>query len=210
MDFGDILDNALVFVKRRKCLADFIEDKDTDLVNKYAKPQEKVSPPNKVEPFTYPALAQDLTSPSQFYTLQGTVQDIPAVRIHTSQTIGKVKAAEVRSGANDCKLISDPAKYFYEDLGTLFTDLKPRDEEVAQLHVGSVTIVEPFDDTYHHGLEKYAHTPDNSSKRTPLKFLNLFDAGIGARKKAGTILGGPAGFDGIVIGQGVIKNEDHG
>lgn len=44
-------------------------------------------------------------------------------------------------------LISDPAEYFYEDLGTLFTGLKPRDEEVGQFHIGSITVVEPFDDS---------------------------------------------------------------
>ena len=32
LDFGDLLEKVLVVVKRRKCLADFIWDKKTDLV----------------------------------------------------------------------------------------------------------------------------------------------------------------------------------
>lgn len=119
----------------------------------------------------------------------------------------EVKAGEVRSGANDCILISDPAKYFYRDLGTLFTDLKPRDKEVGQLHIDSVTVVKPFNNTI--GLEKYANRPDSSSKRSPSKFLNLLDARVEDRKKTNTILKKPAGFDGIVVGRGVIKSEDH-
>ena len=82
LDFEDLLEKALVIVKRRKFLADFIQDKETDLVNKYAEPQEKVpTTPNNVEPFTYPA--QDLTPCNRFYTVQGTVQEeVPVVWIH--------------------------------------------------------------------------------------------------------------------------------
>lgn len=105
-------------------------------------------------------------------------------------------------------MISDSAEDFYEDLGTLFTDLKPRDEEVRQLHIDFVTVVEPFDDTI--GLEKYAHRPDSSNKRTSSKFLNLLDAGVGVRKKAGMISETPAGFDGIVVRRGLVKSKDHG
>lgn len=35
LDFGDLLEKALVLIKRRKFLADFINDKETDLVHKY-------------------------------------------------------------------------------------------------------------------------------------------------------------------------------
>lgn len=104
-------------------------------------------------------------------------------------------------------LISDPGEYFYKDLATLFIDLKPRDEEVSQLHIDSATIVQPVDDTM--GLGKYAHRPDSSSKRTPSKFLNLLDARVGDRKKAGMISERPARFDSMVVGRGVIKSEDH-
>ncbi|MCJ1347938.1 hypothetical protein MMC31_006168, partial [Peltigera leucophlebia] len=82
LDFGDLLEKALVLVKRRKFLAEFIQDKDTDLVNKYTElPQEKFpTTPNIVEPFTYPA--HDLTPPTRFQTAQGAIQeDIPVVRI---------------------------------------------------------------------------------------------------------------------------------
>lgn len=119
----------------------------------------------------------------------------------------EVKTGEVRSGANDCFLIANPAKYFYRDLGTLFTDLKPRDKEVGQLHVDSVTVVKPFNNTI--GLEKYTDRLDSSSKRSPLKFLSLLDARVEDRKKTDTILEKPAGFDSIVVGWGVIKSEDH-
>ncbi len=169
LNFEDLLERALVFVKCRKFLADFIRDKETDLVNKYTEPQKFPATPNNSEPFTYPA--QDLTPLTPVHTMQMPVQeDIPVVRVHASRIVD-VKSYEVRSGADDCMLISDPAEYFYKDLGTLFTDLKPRDEKVGQLHVDSVTVVEPlFDDTI--GLRKYAHRPNSSCKRTPSKFLN--------------------------------------
>lgn len=96
-------------------------------------------------------------------------------------------------GANDCILISNPAKDFYEDLGALFTALEPGDEKGMQLHNG-----------------RYAHKPDTSSKRTQWKFLNSLDVGIGARKKARMTSEGIAGFDGIIVGWGAIKSEDHG
>lgn len=54
-DFWDLLEKALVLVKHRKFLADFIQDKETDLVNNYTEPQGKVpTTPNIGEPFTYP------------------------------------------------------------------------------------------------------------------------------------------------------------
>lgn len=41
--------------------------------------------------------------------------------------------------------------------------------------------------------------------------LNLLDAGIGARKKAGMIFEKEfTGFDDIVVGHGIVKTEDHG
>ena len=203
LDFGDLLEKVLVLVKRRKFLADFIQDKETDLVHKYTEPQKVPTTLNIVESSSNP------NPPTRIQAVQGAVQeDIPVVRVHASRIV-EFKAGEVRSGVDDCMLISDPAEYFYEDLGTLFNHLKPRDEEVGQLSADSVTVVEPFDDTI--GLRKYAHRPNSSCKRTPSKFLNSFDAGIGAKKKAGMI---PekrhAGFDGIVVGRGVIKSEDHG
>lgn len=208
LDFEDLLKKALVIVRRGKFLADLLQDRETDLAYKYAEPQEKIpATPNDVEPLIYPA--QNLTPPTRFHNTQGAVQeDTPVVRIHALQT-KEFKAGEVRSGANDCILISDPAEYFYEDLAPLFVDLKPRDEEVGQFHVDSVTVLEPFDDTT--GFERHAHKPDSSSKRSPWKFLNSLSTGIGARKKAGMISEEePARFDGIVVGREVRKSEDHG
>ena len=78
LDFGNLLEKALVLVKRRKCLADFIRDKETGLVNKHTEPQEKLpTTPNNFEPFTYPA--QDLTPPTRFQTVQGAVQEVISV-----------------------------------------------------------------------------------------------------------------------------------
>ena len=54
LDFEDLLEKPLVVVKGRKFLVDFIQDKETYLINKYTEPQEKVTTtPNNVEPFTY-------------------------------------------------------------------------------------------------------------------------------------------------------------
>ena len=203
LDFGDLLEKSLVLVKRRKYLVDFIRDKETDLVNKYDFLEKVTTAPNIVEPFI------KSTPPTRFHTMQGGVQeDIPVVQIHTSR-IGEVKAGEVNSGANDCVLISDPTKDFYEDLVTLFPDLKPGDEKVGQLHIDSATVVESCDNTI--GSGRYIQRPDTSSKRAPWRFLNSLEAGIGTKKKAGMIPEeGFAGFDGIIVGRGVIKSEDHG
>lgn len=197
LDFEDLLKKALVIVRRGKFLADLLQDRETELAYKYAEPQEKISAtPNDVEPLIYPA--QNLAPLTQFHNTQVAVQeDIPVVRIHTWQT-KEFKAGEMRSGANDCILISDPAKYFYENLAPLFVDFKPRDEEVGQFHVDSITVFEPFNDTT--GFERHAHKPDSSSKESPWKFLNSLSTGIRTRRKAGMISEKePAGFDGIVV-----------
>lgn len=67
------------------------------------------------------------------------------IRIHTSQA-EEVKAGEVSLVNDDCVLASDPTEDFYEDLGALFTNLKPGDKEVLlSVFVDSVGIVEPID-----------------------------------------------------------------
>ncbi len=156
LDFDDVLEKARVLVKRSKCLADFIQDRENDLIDKYTGLEEKR--PNAL---IYPA--QDLILPTQVHTMQKPVQeDIPVVRVLASQIV-EVKAGEVRSGVNDCILISDPAKNFYEDLGTLFTNLKPGIEKIRQLHIDCVTISKSLDNTI--GLEKYTFKLDSNSKR---------------------------------------------
>ena len=178
LNFDDVLEKALILVKRSKCLEDFIRDRENDLIDKHTGLEEKrPNAPNTVESFTYPA--QDLTPPTQIHTMQRPVQeDIPVVRVHASRVV-EVKAGEVR------------------------------DEKVGQLLVDLVTILERFDDTT--GFERYVHKPDSSSKRSPWKLLNSLSTGIEARKKAGMISEEePAGFDGIVVGRGVRKSEDHG
>ena len=54
LDFGDLLEKVLVLVKRRKFLADFIQDKETDLVHKYTEPQKVPTTPNIVESSSNP------------------------------------------------------------------------------------------------------------------------------------------------------------
>ena len=132
---------------------------ETDLVNKHIDSQEKVLvASNIVEPFTNP------TPPTRFQTVQWPIQeDIPVVQIHASR-VEDVKAGEVSLGADDCVLISNSAEDFDEDLGALFTDLKPGDEKVVQLHVDSVIVVEPFDNTI--GIRGYSYRPDTSNKKT--------------------------------------------
>lgn len=106
-------------------------------------------------------------------------------------------------------LTSDPAKNFYKDLVTLFSDFKLGNKKVRQLHIDFITIVKPFNNTI--CLGRYIYTSDSSSKKTPCKSCNSLDARIGARKKGNKI---PkerfAGFDGIISRQKIIKSEDHG
>ncbi len=55
LDFNDILEKALVLVKHSKCLADFIRDKENDLIDKHTGLEKKrPNTPNTVESFTYP------------------------------------------------------------------------------------------------------------------------------------------------------------
>lgn len=65
LDFEDLLEKALVLVKRRKYPADFIRDKKTGLVNKYVDSLEKVPATlNIVKPLLNP------TPPIRFQTVQ--------------------------------------------------------------------------------------------------------------------------------------------
>ncbi len=113
-------------VERKKYLADFIKDKETDLVNKYTNSQEKVpNAPNIVELFTNP------TPPIRLQTVQGAKQeDIPVVRIHALWN-EEVKDSEVSLSNDACILISGPTEDFYENLEALFA--KPVDEGLVQL-----------------------------------------------------------------------------
>ncbi len=68
LDFEDLLKKALVIVRRRKFLADLLQDRETDLAYKHAESQEKVpATSNNFEPFIYPA--QDLTPPTPVHTM---------------------------------------------------------------------------------------------------------------------------------------------
>lgn len=157
LDFGNQLEKLLVLVKRRKYWVDFIQDKESDLVNKYESLEKVLIARKIVESFI------NLTPPIRFQTVQRAVQeDILVVRIYISQ-IREARTSKVSLGANDCMLTFDLAKNCYKDLVTLFPDLKPGNKKVRQLHVDSVTIVKLFDNTIY--LKRYTHTSDNSSKR---------------------------------------------
>ena len=137
LDFEDLLEKALAIVRHKKILADFIQDKETDLVSKYTDSQKKVpTTSNIVEPFKNP------NPPSRFQTVQGAVQeDIPVVRIYLSQ-IEEFEANEVSSSNNASILVSDPTEDFYENMEAMFAEPVDKDEDLVQLRVGSP---EPFE-----------------------------------------------------------------
>ncbi len=203
LDFGDLLEKVLVLVKRKNFLADFIRDKETDLIYKYTEPQKVPITPNIVKFLLNPS------SPTKIQAVQRAVQENLSIVQVLALLIIEVKAGKVRSNAHDCMLIFNLVDYFYKDLETLFTNFKLKDKEVGQLYVDPVTVVKPFDNTI--GLRKYIQRPNSSCKRTPSKFLNSFDIGIGAKKKAGMISDKRhTGFDGIVVRLKVIIRENHG
>lgn len=130
-------------------------------------------------------MGEDFTWPSPNHTMQGPIlRDIPVVWVYTMQII-EIKAGKVRLGNNNCMLIFDLAQYFSRDLRTLFINLKPRNKELRQLPINSITIVELFDNII--DFWKYIHKLNNSYKKTLLKFMNSFDAKIDTKKKAGMI-----------------------
>lgn len=56
LDFEHVLEKALVMVQRSKCLADFIRNRNNDLIDKHTGLQEKrPTALNTVEPFTLSA-----------------------------------------------------------------------------------------------------------------------------------------------------------
>lgn len=110
---------------------------------------------------------------------------------------------------DDCSLIFDPAEDLYEELDALSTTFEPEDEKVVQFCVNSATDGESVHDTISFG--RYIQRPDTSNKKTTWKFLNSFEAGIRAKKKAGLIPEeGFTGFADMIVGRRVIKSEDHG
>ena len=126
LDFEDLLEKALAIVRRKKILANSIQDKETDLVSKYTDSQEKVpTTPNIVEPFT------NSTPPTRFQTVQGAVQeDIAVVRIHSLQ-IKEFEASEMSSSDNASILVSDPTEDFYENMEAMFVELVDEDEDLV-------------------------------------------------------------------------------
>ena len=134
MGFEHLLEKALVLVKRRKFLADLLQDKETDLIYKLAEPKEKILATSKlIEPFTDQAQEFALPNPSQ--TMQGSPMQevIPVVRIHTSRV---KQASELSLSDNACILVSDPTEDVYENLEALFAE--PVDEDLEQPSISSV------------------------------------------------------------------------
>ena len=141
INFKDLLKKALILIKCRKRLADFIEEEESDWkftnhrknqptaqVNHHSIPPIIFPPisssPDIVEPITY--ITQGLTPNNQ--AIQGSIQ-VSVARVQISG--GKeVKVDELILDADNCILVSDPIKNLYEDLGALFIKLKPEDEVV--------------------------------------------------------------------------------
>ena len=177
-------------------------DKKTDLVNKNIDPQDKVpTTPCIVELFTFPA--QDLTSPTRFQTMQRAKQeDIPVVRIHASR-VEEVKADKVNSSNSDYVLVSDPAEDFYENLGALFSNCEPVNEDSKRLRVNSVSAVEPF--KHVEGTRRL----DAKSKKT----LQRLEPWTHKEDDIGIAEGRYPGPGGLVIKRPMrkaTKSEDHG
>lgn len=121
LDFEDVLEKVFVLLKCSKCLADFIWDRKTDLIDKHTGLEEKHSNnPNTVVPFTLSA--QDLTTPIQFNTVQAIVQEnVPVVWIYTSRA-KEVNADKEKLSDNDCVLVLDPNDNFYNNFKALFAE----------------------------------------------------------------------------------------
>ena len=200
LDFGNLLEKALVLVKRRKFLADLLQDKETDLIYKHAESQKKIpATPKLVEPFA--DLAQDFALPDQSQTMQGSPMQevIPVVRIHTSRV---KKASELSLSDNPCILVSDPTEDVYEKLEALFAE--PVDEDLEQ---PSVMSVGPF--KHAEGTRIGTQSLNIKSTRTVRKLEPQAPKkdGIGIEK------GRCLGLDCLVIErlrQKTMKNKDHG
>lgn len=160
LDFGNLLEKLLILVKRKKYLADFIKDKETDLTNKY-KSLKKISTALKIStPFI------SLTPPTQFQFVQSAVQkNISVVQIYTLQ-IKKAKTDEMNLGANNCMLTFDLTKNFYKDLVTLFSNLKPGNKsgnfmQILLLLLSYLTIQFALKDTYIRQIIAAKELPEN-------------------------------------------------
>ncbi len=196
LDFEDLLEKALVIIRRRKYLADFIQDKEIDLVNKYIESLDKVpTHSNIVEPLSNP------NPPTRFQTVQRAVpEDVPIVRIHSSR-IEEVKASKVSSSDDAYIFVSGPTEDFYENLEVLFAKLM--DEDLEQVGVSSVEPLKQVEGT-RIGIQRL-----NIKRKKTVHGLipqTLKKDTIGTKERR---YPGPGG---LMIGRPVkkvIKSEDH-
>lgn len=135
LDFGNLLEKSLVLIKRRKFLADFMQDKETDLADKCTEPVSTA--PNIVQSFKY--TAQDLTPTIRLRTNQG---GVPSGRIGTMQ-VRQTEITKPILDHSDCTSSPDSTKDILEDQSAFFLVCWPSDE-VLQVHVSSVGILKPF------------------------------------------------------------------
>ena len=180
LDFEDLLEKALVLVKRKKFLADFIRDEETDLANKYTEPQKAPTPttyvPDIVE--SVPYMPQGLNPTTRLRVIQ---DDIPTARIRTTQ-VRKTEITKPIPDNTDCILSPGSTEDVLEGLSALFPDCEPLDEMV-QVHVSSVGIVKHFE---HHGVgESDTCGPDTKNHRQNIsaRLKLVFISGPGIRKK---------------------------
>ena len=145
--------------------------------------------------------------------MQGTIQeDIPVVRIHESR-VGEVKAGEVSTSDNDRFLVSDTTNDFYANLGALFADCKPVDEDLEQIRVSSISIVEPVEDAT--AAKTDPNRPNTKTRKAVRKFCILLETEFESMKK--TVMGREQerfpGVDGTAVRrpmQRAMECEDHG
>ena len=147
IDFDDLLEKALVLIRCKKWLADFIEEKESTWM--FRNPQKdqptthvnhRFMPPVVLPPtLTTPDIVRPLTSTTRNLTptirvVQGSV---PVARIGTVQA-KRMDSLELIQGDNDCGLNPDPAENILEDLNTLFADCGSVNEEMMQVGVCSI------------------------------------------------------------------------
>lgn len=150
IDFEDLLEEALVLIRCRKRLADFIEEKEstwmftdtrkdqlTAQLNHHSIPPVVLlltpTTPNILWPFI--SVTRELTP-----TVRAVQGSVPVARVDTVQA-EKSETLELVPNDNDCGLGSKPLENIFEDLSALFTDCRPVEEEMVEFGVHSISVI---------------------------------------------------------------------
>ena len=87
-------------------------------------------------------MAQDLTPPIQFNTVQATIKEnVPIVWIHVSR-VEKVNYDKERLNDNDCVLVLDPNKDFYDDFEVLFSEPVDKYKNLIHHRISPIELLE--------------------------------------------------------------------